>query len=266
MSQLKTKKTLLTLLLILVIAGGAAYYYFGIYRPLVLEVDTTQKQWKAEQQLIKALEKQNGPVSSDTRVVTNNLQHQVPVKPMTEKLLLDFEKIELLSSSLIKTIAFTEGEAEVEENTAEEDLEERNTSATKDSAAGVTDGDEEQEDQEESEEEDVEVDVDPAPVPEVLPPGIKKISAQLTVESPGYFEMEKFLEEMENEIRIIEIENLTFTGPEELSELEGKTEPLTYNVVIAAYYMPDLIELLEDSPKLDTPPPAKKEDPFVRIN
>lgn len=251
MSILYNKRTL-TILLFLLLITISVYVYSAYYSPLVVEIESTEQKLKAEEKLIEALEVRVNDVPSETRVVTSNLQQRLPVKPMTDKLLLDFEKVELLSNSLITSISFIdgeEGEGETAQNQGAETDENENL-LEEGWAPPLAD--------EQIRESDMST--------ETLPAGIRKISAQLTVESPSYAEMEKFLSELENQIRIIEIEQLTFEGPEELTKLRGEEERLTYNVNVTAYYMPELLDLMQDTPKVDTPEPAEKKEPFAKID
>ncbi|WP_100331727.1 GspMb/PilO family protein [Bacillus xiapuensis] len=223
MSLFQSRKIILILVSSLFLLGASVYFYYAVYKPLVLDIRVKQQEFKAEEKRIEALEGQADDSPANRGIVTAGLQFQVPVKPMTEKMLLDFEKAELSSNSLILEYKFTEGDAQTvaEENEGK---------------------------------------------PESLPAGIKKISAQLTVESPSYFELEAFLKKLEQQTRILQVEQMKFTAPTEKEELTGEAEALTCELTVAAYYMPELAELLEDQPKLDSPAPAKKLDPFVRLD
>lgn len=262
--MLQNRRALIIIFTVLLLAAAVIYTYFAVYQPLALDIETAERELKSEEKLIEALENKTEGASAAAGTATGTLQQELPVKPMTDKLLLDFEKVELLSGSLITDIAFAEGEAPAVEQ-GEEQGEEAEASETQANEEADTADNSEADEQATDMEEDGEQPA-AAPAPEVLPPGIKKISAQLTVESLGYFEMKKFLAKLEQQIRIIEIEQLTFDGPEELEKLEGTDEPLRYDVTIAAYYMPELLSLMQDVPKVDSPAPAKKEDPFVKIN
>ncbi|MCP3762584.1 hypothetical protein NLX67_09300 [Domibacillus sp. A3M-37] len=270
------KKRVYTSIVLFLILLLFVYLYFAFYRTAAVKLETAEQQIQAEEQLIAALQANNtgasvqGPV-----VVTGSLQNKVPVKPMGDKLMLDFEKAELLSDSLITAIVFTEGEEETlpvqeetdnADETADADTAENTNMAADEETAS------EEEQANESEEENMtdgteeETDVQEQPLPEeVLPAGIRKIRAQLTIESPGFAEMNAFIDSVENQLRMIRVEQLEFTGPEEAQKVEGVTEPVTYNLTVAAYYMPELTDLLEDAPEIDVPDPANKQDPFVVI-
>lgn len=270
------KKGLYVGILLAVILLLFVYVYFAFYRTAAVQLETAKQQLQAEEQLVEAIEANStaGSVQGPL-VATGSLQNKVPVKPMSEKLLLDFEKAELLSDSLITAIVFTEGEEEtlpVEEEADNEDATADAETADDPATAADEETASEEEQANESEEENMtdgteeETDVQEQPLPEeVLPAGIRKIRAQLTIESPGFAEMNAFIDSVENQLRMIRVEQLEFTGPEEAQKVEGVTEPVTYNLTVAAYYMPELTDLLEDAPEIDAPDPANKQDPFVVI-
>lgn len=257
-----------TVLILLVAIVLFAYMYVAMYRPVAFNIKTTNQQLQSEEEVIVVLEQQAGETVSGPSVATGTLQQKIPVKPMSDRLLLDFEKAELLSRSLITAIVFTEGEEGTVPATPEEDMtqfENRGTAADLENADAI---DQEEEATDEKVTDATEEEVEPAEQPileEVLPKGIRKIRAQMTVESPGYAEMDRFIDTLENQMRMLKVEKLEFTGPEETQKLAGEIEPITYNITVTAYYMPELLDLLQDLPEIDTPAPANKRDPFVTI-
>jgi type IV pilus assembly protein PilO len=264
-----SRKRLYTLVVLIVIIALFAYVYFALYRPVAFNIKTSNQQLQSEEELIAVLEQQAGTTVSGPTVATGMLQNKVPVKPMSDKLMLDFEKAELLSRSLITTIVFTEGEEEILPETLEEDMAQLEKTGTAADPENADETDQAEESTDENVTDATEEETEPAeqPLPEeVLPAGIRKIRAQMTVESPGYAEMDTFIETLENQMRMLKVEQLEFTGPEEAQKLAGEVGIISYNITVAAYYMPELIDLLEDSPEIDTPDPAGKEDPFVTID
>ncbi|OKL38243.1 hypothetical protein [Domibacillus mangrovi] len=253
-----SRTRLYTVLILLVAIVLFAYMYVVLYRPVAFNIKTTNQQLQSEEELIAVLEQQAGSTVSGPSVATGTLQQKVPVKPMSDRLLLDFEKAELLSSSLITAIVFTEGEEETLPTTPEEDIAQLENRET---APGEKSMDERMTDAAKEE-----IDSSKQLVhEEVLPKGIRKIRAQMTVESSGYAEMDMFIDTLENQMRMLKVEQLTFTGPEEAQQLAGEAEPITYNITVAAYYMPELLDLLQDTPEFDTPDPANKKDPFITV-
>ncbi|WP_254866580.1 hypothetical protein [Geobacillus sp. LEMMY01] len=95
------------------------------------------------------------------------------------------------------------------------------------------------------------------------PSSIQSITAQLTVQSPSYYQLERFLEVLEQSERIVAIEGLTVTGPPELMSIADEVQPLTYSVTVRAFYAPKLEKWKQLSPVRDVPPPSGKDNPFA---
>ncbi|WP_421380194.1 hypothetical protein ACOJQI_17295 [Bacillus salacetis] len=214
--------------------------YFLLYNPVQKEISLREQELETEEKLISILEEKTNDIEQETFENSISLQQKVPVKPMTEKLLLDLEKAETISNSFISSIQFSEGDVTLplaSEN-AEEEIENLST--------------DENEGSEETE----------AKPQQILPQGLKKLSATLSVESPSYFEMERFLEVLEELDRITEIEQIAFEGPKESTTQSDSYEKVSYKLVVAAFYLPGLIQLIEEMPGMKTPPPANKVNPF----
>ncbi|MGF2617259.1 hypothetical protein FZC84_05345 [Rossellomorea vietnamensis] len=232
------------LLGILILTG----VYFLLYNPVQKEIALREQELETEEKLISLLEEKTTNIEQETFQSSISLQKKVPVKPMTEKLLLDLEKAETISTSFVSSIQFAEGDVTLPltSQSAEEDIE-NISSAQGDESTG----------------EEAETEVDPEAQPqELLPQGLKKISATLSVESPSYFEMERFLEVLEELDRITEIEQVAFEGPEESTAEGDSYDKVSYKLVVAAFYLPDMIQLIEEMPGLKSPPPANKVNPF----
>ncbi|MDQ0214547.1 type IV pilus assembly protein PilO [Oikeobacillus pervagus] len=211
-------------LAILLLIGIIMITYIFYYRPVTEDINRKEKQLQSEEKLIEVLEKNDRSSTTQNRVVTSNLQQKIPVKPMTDKLLLDLEKVELMSHCLIESMDFKDDETSDE--TGIDGAEEKGKSR---------------------------------------PAEIKELTAELTVISPGYFEMQEFLSGLEQQIRTIKIEEIIFDVPDEATKLKGEGKEFTFNVTIQTYYMPNLVDLLKDLPKIDTPGPANKKSPFVIV-
>ncbi|RIW37698.1 hypothetical protein D3H55_03775 [Bacillus salacetis] len=252
--QFEKKEWLLitgSILLGLCIIAGV---YFLFYNPVQKEITLREQDLETEEKLIMILEQKTGAIQQETFQSSVALQKKVPVKPMTEKLVLDLEKAETISTSFISSVQFSEGDVTLPltPQSPEEDIE--NLSHDENEAEGETDTETETE-------QDIETETEAQPQ-DLLPQGLKKLSATLSVESPSYFEMERFLEVLEDLDRITEIEQIAFEGPEE-STMQGESyDKVSYKLVVAAFYLPDLLQLMEEMPGLKTPPPANKVNPF----
>jgi len=171
------------------------------------------------------------------------LQKMVPVKELSQQLLLEIEKAEVVSRSFVVNMNFDDGDVSFEHEPVEE------------SETAVENETGENEDEQSREEETNTI---------TLPNGLKKTVVTLNVESPGYFEFEKFISTLENSERITVVEALDFTAGEEIIELEQSEQPIRYQVKIAAFYMPSLVDLIDQLQKMETPEPANKKTPLVK--
>jgi type IV pilus assembly protein PilO len=275
MAENKKLLTYVGLGFILLLVIGGVYAYFGLLSPLHHRIESVDMEMKQQEVLLK---KANESVAVTTQTSENTfaLQEEVPVKPLVDQLMLQFEKAEVLSDSLILTMDFSDGEAsEEEEVVAEEEAsdsstpegpaneETTETENADESAENVT---EEVEDEDANESNAVESTETPTPaVPEVLPQGVKKITAEMSVVSKNYEGIQKFIRTIEELKRVIVVEGITFTGMEELeiASADAVTDQLKYEITISAYYLPELTDYLKDLPKGEFPAPNGKDNPLI---
>lgn len=236
-------KVTIILSVLLAIALFAALYIFILY-PKQQEIPLKERELASQQQLLTALQGKITDTNSSTFQSTVELQKMVPVKPLSQQLLLDIEKAEVVSGSFVVNMVFADSEVTITDMPGNEQtrLDER-----------------------------IEEDLNPdseGNEPEeaiILPTGVKKISVTLAVESPSYFEFEKFISILENSERITVIENIDFTAGEEIIDYEQTDRPLSYQVRLSAFYMPTLSDLIDSLPKMESPEPANKKSPFTRF-
>ncbi|MBS4191467.1 pilus assembly protein PilO [Bacillus sp. FJAT-49705] len=227
------------IILILFITG----LYFFYLQPLKSALSTKESELRSAEKLFEAVESHRpDDPQSDTFTSTESLQKQIPVKPLVEQLLLDIEKAEIISDSLVLEMEFTDGdiiETPMNEsentNTANEEINTDNTEAEQ-------------------------VDDKKSNIP--MPSGMKKTTAVLFVQSPSYFELEKFIETLESQERIILVEKLEINGLEEVISTDQEKELITSQITIATFYMPNLTDLIDQLPKMEVPKPSGKKNPF----
>lgn len=214
-------------------------YFFVLY-PKIEQIPLKETELASQEQLLSTLQSKTIDINSNTFQSAVSLQKMVPVKELSQQLILDIEKAEVVSGSFVTNMNFENGEVSyaVEQEETEQ--------------AELNEG-------EELEEEQVEENTI------ALPAEVKKISVTLSVESPSYFEFEKFISNLENSERITVVEAIDFTAGEEIIEQEQYDKPLSYQVKIAAFYMPTLADLMEQLPKLETPEPADKKNPLPKF-
>jgi type IV pilus assembly protein PilO len=230
----KDKVILFSIILILGLLLTALYFFFIV--PKNTELENKERELATQEELLNVIQNQINNIKNNTFKSTTELQKKVPVKPLVEQLILDIEKAEILSDSSVVSINF--GTSSVEDNFAqgEETIQE------------FTEGEQVSEE---------------APIE--FPAGLQKISVKLNVTSPSYFELEKFIETLENNRRIVVIDSFEFSGQAEITNLEQLTSPLSYGLSFAAFYLPNLTDLQDELPELDTPEPGNKKNPLVQF-
>jgi type IV pilus assembly protein PilO len=248
-----SKRQILLLFLALIIMGAFfAVLYLYTLKPLYSRIDELNATVSNEKQLLAALQAQVAKQQTDITESVVELQKKVPVKPLVEQLLLDLEKAEVVSGSFISSMVFNET-AEI--NTSEQQAEANNTDAQgteNETKPSITEQSPQQSQHQ-------------AQTSPALPSGLKKISVQLTVQSPAYYHLERFLETLERLTRIVSVEALSFTGNPELISIDTEVKPLTYSLTVSAFYHPGLVNLQDQVPPLDIPPPSEKRNPLTEL-
>ena len=211
-------------------------FSFFFYSPQKERLGIKQEELKTEQKLLAAVEAKAAQIENRSYKDSKSLQSQIPVEPLTEQLILQLEKVEVESQSTIISMNFSK-----------EDFTFLNGD-NEDSDLGKMEGS--------SDEKVIEKDTSL----------VKRLQMTMTVESENYFAMEKFIHELENLPRIIEVNQLVFEGKEEMTPVltDEEPEPYTYQVVASAYYLPELTDLKDSVPSIDSPPPSLKKNPFMQ--
>jgi type IV pilus assembly protein PilO len=224
----KQQVLILLLLLVLFVAVFAGLYFYLLY-PRYQQIEQLTDTVISEKKLLASIKADAAKQRDGLPESIVALQKKIPVKPLTEQLLLDLEKAEVVSDSTITSMNFSEGENAAAENNASS-----NGASTPSSSSA-------------------------------LPDGLKKVTVQLTVQSPSYYQLERFLQTLENLDRIVSIESLSFAGNPELTSVGTKVNPLTYSLTVSAFYYPKLADLQKLLPQLDVPPPSEKDNPLTEV-
>lgn len=251
---LNNEKLIIVAALLLMVGLFAGLYFFLLY-PKMNEIPLKESELSTQEQILTTLQGKLTNTNSNTFESTVALQKLVPVKPLSQQLLLEIEKAEVVSGSFVVNMAFEDVEIK------EENTEQTNESTENSEQTEETNQTEETGENSQSAKEEVEDVKEPLP----LPTGVKKIAVTLEVESPTYFEFEKFLSILESSERITVVEAIEFSDLEEIIDEEQVAKPINYQVILSVFYMPTLTDLIESLPKMETPEPAKKKDPFSKF-
>lgn len=219
MSSLTSKQKEIGLLVLSIIFCLAivAYAYFTYYVPKKESLAIAETTLQTDRQVLFSLEQQLADQPEIPVVSSLELQKKVPVDPLTELVMLQIEKAEVVSQSLVQSASFTEGPFVIE-----------------------------------------------AP-----PEGVETLQellVSLSIETPTYETLETFIDELEKLDRILIVDSIQFSSMGEVTTEEQEDEQLQLTLTFSAFYRPDLIELLDEGPKVDTPAPADKVNPLPANN
>ncbi len=214
MSLRLEKKEWMIIILALFIGCATLFSMYSFsYQPVFQAKTLKQEELNTENTLISVTEQKVKMIQTNTFESTTSLQMKVPVKPLTDQLVLDLDKAETISGSLIKEVAFTEGDITLVPKTTSLDAAITNpeaAAATSSTAPKTADP--------------TSQNATSAKTPEVLPDGLKKISAAITISAQSYSEIESFINEIEALDRIVEVQEIAFDGPPEEMKLEDTTK------------------------------------------
>ncbi|MFO1443097.1 pilus assembly protein PilO [Bacillus sp. Bva_UNVM-123] len=210
--------------------------YFFYLQPLKTSAAQKQQELDSKKKLLVVIENRLDGSQTSMFESTEVLQQQIPVKPLVEQLLLNIEKAEVLSGSFVSDMKFSDEEI-TEYTTGEQS--DSNNDGTQPEEAGEQ------------------------KASFSLPNGMKKVTVTITAQSPTYFEMEKFIQSLESQDRIIIVEELDITGQDELVSTAQEKQLIEYKIIVSAFYMPNLTDLIGQLPKMEVPKPSNKKNPFI---
>lgn len=257
MSLQFTKKQIIILTsIILLILVGFVLFYFVKVKPIKTSNQQLENELTVEQKLFDVVVGKRNNIDKPV-ISSTELQKKIPVIPLVEQLILDLERAETISGTKIINIAFGDATSNfsIEENGNNEDA----TTGVMNGNASVegVDDNTNQNNSNSSNKNNIPIIIEPE-----LANGLKQIIITLTVESRSYFELEKFINNIEHQTRVAKINSLTFAGRPEIFTLNQEQSPLNFNVTLSTFYMPDMKELEGDTPRIELPEPSNKKNPL----
>jgi type IV pilus assembly protein PilO len=239
------------ILLVMIIVYGQ----FIKLTPLKSDVTLKEQSLNTEQKLLELVSQKK--VDDTTKVYgeTMELQKKVPVKPLLEQFILDLEKAEIVSNSIISSMSFTkDADVIIATETPAENatVDQAGTTVQENATPPVQSGGAAPE----------AAAANGQPTAEPVSNGLKKLTVSLNVESPTYEDFEKFVETLENLDRIVVVESISYHGNKEITTLDQEAEKLSFLLTVSAYYLPTLDDLVAELPKIDSQAPANKKNPL----
>lgn len=237
-----------TLLLVLLIV----YAQFFKLTPLKSDLGLKQQALTTEQKLLDVISQKKVDSANTKAEDTKVLQKKIPVEPLQDQFILDLEKAENVSNSKISSMGFSKDAdvASADQANPENTNPAQNTTQDQNAAAQ---GDASQ----------------PAANQQAaaaVPTGMKKLTVNLSVESPTYEDLEKFIGTLESLPRIVVVESINYAGGQEITSLDQEDAPISYSLTISAFYLPQLADLKAELPKIDAPAPAGKANPLSQFS
>jgi type IV pilus assembly protein PilO len=260
----KEKITIAIIAFVLLLYLGLMQFYF--LSPLKTDQKEKQQALQTEQRLLATLQKKSTN-NDDASENTTELQKEIPVKPLQDQFILDLQQAEAVSNSQIKSMSFTEGGQAAATNTQTAST--SNTSQTQSNTStssqmNTTNNTASQQQTTQTANTTAgQQNTKAAQTPGT--PALDKLTVQLSIESPKYEDLEKFIETLESLKRIMVIETINYTGSKEITSLSQNNNPLDYTLTISAYYLPGLTDLDKQLPKADFPAPANKDNPLSQF-
>ena len=254
--RVNNKRTIITTVSVILIAALLAGEYFLFLQPLKEEVKSVKTQLETEEKLYEVMGQRLADSTNEVVEQTSTLQKKLPVLPFIEQFLLDLDKAEVMSISLITNMEFDAAELDLEQLNQENLTSDEEINAQADinyeiNGKEVFSEDEANQDGTQSQ-----------PEAPTIPEGMKRITVELSVKSDNFFDLLTFLKVIENQERITKIDSLSFSGGDEIITVEDEIEGLTYTVVLSTFYYPKLEELKDQLPAFETPPPSNKDNPL----
>jgi type IV pilus assembly protein PilO len=208
---------IIIIVLLLLIMTGFVISYFFLLKPVEFEVEQTIGKLKQEDLLIKALEKRVQDNTESATIDLVEIQRKIPSEPFIDRFLLDLRSIEQSSNNDISSLSISEEDAGTLLNVIQSEAE----------TSGQT------------------------PATEQI---LKKVSVTISLISPTYNDLQKFIEGIEGLERITKVGNIGF-GTE--------TKDISYNLSISTFYAPQFQGLVDELPSITFPVPSKKTNPLV---
>lgn len=250
MELVNSKKVLILgiFCLLLILSLVASYYYF--IPPLNTKIAQGEEQLTTEKKLLEVVQSQQQ--QGEMKLSPYELQlllRQVPVRPLVDQFILDLEKAEIYSDSMIVNYGFAD-----EEFSGVEVSSESETNQTE-ADAQSSENNQAEADGQTSENNQGEADTQNSK-------NSHRITVTMSVISPGYEELLDFLERIEQLERVTKIDELSFSGYPEVTMVEQTAEEITFSITISTFYLPELEQFSQFLPKINYPGRSQRFNPL----
>ncbi len=274
MELVNTKKVLILgiFCLLLILSLVASYYYF--IPPLNNKIAQAEEQLTTEKKLLEVVQSQQQQV--EMKLSPYELQlllRQVPVRPLVDQFILDLEKAEIYSDSMIVNYGFADEEfsgVEVSSESQNNQTEANSQSSVNNPTEADSQNSENNQaeaDAQSSENNQAEADAqssenNQAEADTQSNENSHRVTVTMSVISPGYEELLNFLERIEQLERVTKIDELSFSGYPEVTMVEQTAEEITFSIAISTFYLPELEQFSQFLPKINYPGRSQRFNPL----
>ncbi|RSL32630.1 hypothetical protein D7Z54_14360 [Salibacterium salarium] len=229
----------------ILIVGFGVLQYITTIQPLQADQQSLNEEVEILENRLGEAERENVSTDDDTADLYS-LQRELPLQPLTDELLLELDRAEEMSGSYILSAEKLDA---AEQSAAQEESGETGQASGIDVSEGALLGEEPETDQTEA-------------GPVVKNRGeAATLSYLVRVRTPQYENLQLFLESLDQSIRLMNIDMLTFDGKQEQVWVDEEPSPLTITIMLTAFYYPDTEQLEErdasssfdESPEKDNP-------------
>ncbi|KHF40945.1 hypothetical protein [Halalkalibacter okhensis] len=212
--------------------------------PTQLERDQAEETLLVEQQILSELQTQAEERPETTQPLSSQqLLKKLPVTSLVDQMLLAFSQAEGISNTYISLIEVDEnGRSVLVEGDPSNEQESNNSIEL---VSGSND--------EEVEAVSLPVNID----------GLQSVRFTLEIHADDYEGLALFIEEIDRMERLLNIDSISFIGPDEQVYVDESARPFDFRLVISAFYFPEASEELQQEQTLiDYPNPAGKRSPL----
>lgn len=156
-------------------------------------------------------------------------QRQLPVSPLADQFILMLEKAEVLSNTVILDMQLSNSEASLK-----------------------AENEENQEDEQEEGEQN-------------QAGNVKALEATIEISADDYYEIETFMDTIQQLERVTFVDQVKFKGKEEVIEIQeddDDVEKIQAELVVTTYYAPDFKNVKQNGPAVEFPQPSEKTTPL----
>lgn len=226
--RIEKKHIILLVLSIIILISTYLFVHFTFIQPLQNKKAQAEETLKVEKQLFEKVKQKVTNETFESQETSYKLQQQIPVEPLYDQLFAELEEARTVSNTIIEQYQIITDEEKSSDHIVEQfqlDLRENTKEKNVDKKEGATSV------------------------------TLEKATISVMVYADNYEEMTTFIQNLEENERVITIDELKYMD-------EENENYFSFQLTFSAFYVKGLDDLKKESPKIDVPEPSKKENPL----